>query len=565
VLVIVGVTAGAVVAAVVLQDLSNRPADLVEWRVGLVLVVVTIGAGLAAWARRPDTPIGRRLVALGLLSFTDALLRSNDASIFTVGNLVAASSAAVLANVVVTYPSGRTETRLERVVLTGTYGVVAFFCIARATTTDFGPRCVRCPDNHLYVGGYPDVFDAVNRVSAVLVALAATGIAIVLAAKWRRSGRAARRVLGPPYVSAAVIVALLIATHPSFDNRGPTAGGGLVVTLALFSFPITIAIGLTRGHMARAAASDLLIDLAHDGDLEEATARALGDPTARLFRSVPAGFLEPTAPQTSVAPGRRRAIVERGGRQLGVVEHDAALADEPERLTAVLSAIGLALDRARLADEVQTQLDLVASSRARIVAAADEERRRIERNLHDGAQQRLVGASMLVRRARSRAQAAGDAEQAALLTSAANEVDQGLREIRELARGLQPPMLTDRGLVAALECLAEAASIPTSVRSRLEDRPASVVETAAYFVASESLANAAKHAHATSVVITAERCDDDLIVRIDDDGHGGAVVVDRGGLAGLRDRVEALGGALLVDSRPGRGTTVMARLPDVPT
>ena len=565
VLVVIGVTAGCIVAAVALQELSNRPADPVEWRAGLLLAVVIIGAGLAAWARRPDTPIGRRLVVVGLLSFTDALLRSNDAVIFTVGNLVAASSAAVLTNVIVTYPTGRTETRLERVVLTGSYGVVALFCIARATTTDFGPRCIRCPDNHLYIGGYPDVFDALNRVSAVLVALAATAIAVVLAAKWRRSGPAARRILAPPYVSAAVIVALLIATHPSFDNRGPTAGGGLAVTLALFSFPITIAIGLTRGHMARAAASDLLIDLAHDGDLEEATARALGDPTARLFRSDPAGFLEPTAPgaQTPVAPGRRRAIVERGGRQLGVVEHDAALADEPERLTAVLSAIGLALDRARLADEVQAQLDLVASSRARIVAAADEERRRIERDLHDGAQQRLVGASMLVRRARSRAQVAGDAEQAALLTSAANEVDQGLREIRELAGGLQPPMLTDRGLVAALECLAEAAPIPTSVRSRLEERPARVVETAAYFVASESLANAAKHAQATSVVITAERCDDDLIVRIDDDGHGGAVVVDRGGLAGLRDRVEALGGALLVDSRPGGGTTVLARLPDL--
>jgi signal transduction histidine kinase len=247
-----------------------------------------------------------------------------------------------------------------------------------------------------------------------------------------------------------------------------------------------------------------------------------------------------------------------------VVEHDAALADEPERLTAVLSAIGLALDRARLADEVQAQLDLVASSRARIVAAADEERRRIERDLHDGAQQRLVGASMLVRRARSRAQASGDAEQAALLTSAADEVDHGLREIRELARGLRPPLLSDRGLVAALDCLAEAAPVPTSVRSRLEDRPPSVVETAGYFVASESLANAAKHARATSVVITAERRDGDLVVRIDDDGHGGAVVVDGGGLAGLRDRVEALGGALLVDSRPGGGTTVMARLPAFP-
>jgi signal transduction histidine kinase len=361
-------------------------------------------------------------------------------------------------------------------------------------------------------------------------------------------------------VSAAVIVALLIATHPSFDNRGPTAGGGLAVTLALFSFPITIAIGLTRGHMARAAASELLIDLAQDGDLEAAAARALGDPTARLFRGEPDGILESGAP----APGRRRAIVERGGRQLGVVEHDAALADEPERLTAVLSAIGLALDRARLADEVQAQLDVVASSRARIVVAADEERRRIERDLHDGAQQRLVGASMLVRRARSRAEASGDAEQAALLTSAADEVDQGLREIRELARGLRPPLLSDRGLVAALDCLAEAAPVPTSVRSRLEDRPPIVVETAAYFVASESVANAAKHARATSLLITAERRDGDLIVRVDDDGHGGAVVVDGGGLAGLRDRVEALGGALLVDSRPGAGTTVMARLPAFP-
>ena len=178
----------------------------------------------------------------------------------------------------------------------------------------------------------------------------------------------------------------------------------------------------------------------------------------------------------------------------------------------MLSAVGLALDRSRLAAEVRAQLDEVASSRARIVAAAEAERRRIQRNLHDGAQQRLVGAAMLVRRARTRALAHGDTEQAQLLTRACDEVEGSLGEIRHLASGLRPPLLDEQGLLAALDSLAERAAVPTIVCGHLDTRPSSATESAAFFVASECLANTVKHAAATSAVITVDTEGDLLVV-----------------------------------------------------
>jgi signal transduction histidine kinase len=363
-----------------------------------------------------------------------------------------------------------------------------------------------------------------------------------------------------------VVTALVV--HPGFDNRGREGAGAVVVDIAFATFPIALAVGLLRGRLSRAAASDLLIDLGRDGDLEGAAARALGDPSARLlyWDEAESTFRDATgcAARDLIDPGRGRAVVERDGTRLAALEHDAALADEPERLSAVVSAVGLALDRSRLADEVRAQLDEVASSRTRILAAADDERRRIQQDLHDGAQQRLVGASILVRRARTRAQGVGDTEQATLLAEAADELDGSLREIRQLARGLRPPLLDEQGLVAALDSLAERATIPTVVHGCLDTRLPRATETAAFFVASECLANTAKHAGATSAVITVGSEGNVLVVTVGDDGCGGAVLIEGRGLRGLRDRIEALDGTLEVRSARREGTTVTARLPACP-
>jgi signal transduction histidine kinase len=217
-------------------------------------------------------------------------------------------------------------------------------------------------------------------------------------------------------------------------------------------------------------------------------------------------------------------------------------------------------ENVRLESELQARLVELRESRARIVEAGYAERRRVERDLHDGAQQRLVALALDLRMVRTKLETdpAGAAE---LLEAASAELGSATEELRELARGIHPPVLTDRGLAAALEALAKRAPLPVKVESDMPDRAPAAVETAAYFVASEALTNVARHAQAQHAVIRVSRRDGILRLEISDDGAGGADVTAGSGLRGLADRVGALDGSLEVESRPGAGTTVRAKLP----
>ena len=190
--------------------------------------------------------------------------------------------------------------------------------------------------------------------------------------------------------------------------------------------------------------------------------------------------------------------------------------------------------------------------------AEDDERRRLERDLHDGAQQRLLGIGMALRLLRTRVD--GNAEAAALVDEAEAEAQSALRELRELARGIHPAILTDQGLDAAVRTLAERAPIPIEVSAPPERFPPHV-ETAVYFVVAEALANVAKHARARKGKVTIVRGAGCVKVEVEDDGVGGARLDGGSGLRGLVDRVGALGGRLLVDDRPGAGTCLRAEIP----
>jgi signal transduction histidine kinase len=220
----------------------------------------------------------------------------------------------------------------------------------------------------------------------------------------------------------------------------------------------------------------------------------------------------------------------------------------------------VAVENVRLDAELQARLDELRESRARIVEAGYAERRRVERDLHDGAQQRLVALALELQLVRSKLQT-DPAAATELLDAAARELTAATEELRELARGIHPPVLTDRGLVAALEALAQRAPLPVSVEADDAERAPDAVEAAAYFVVSEALTNVARHARANQAVVRVERRDGLLHVEIEDDGTGSADVAAGSGLRGLADRVGALDGELEVDSRPGTGTTVRARLP----
>jgi PAS domain S-box-containing protein len=259
--------------------------------------------------------------------------------------------------------------------------------------------------------------------------------------------------------------------------------------------------------------------------------------------------------------GYRAAVgtpIRLGGRLWGAVIVSTA---EPEpfaegsehRIASFAELVAQALANAEARQEL-------ADSRARIVQAGDEERRRIERNLHDGAQQRLVALSLELRMA-ERKLADGDPRAAELLEQASKDLSEALEELRELARGIHPAILSDKGLEPALEMLAGRAQLPVDLCAELEKRLPAPVEAAAYYLVSEALTNASKHASASEVRVSVAHTNGNAVVEVSDDGVGGADLRGGSGLRGLRDRVEALGGTLEVDSREGAGTTLIARLP----
>src|SRR5215216_254460 len=263
----------------------------------------------------------------------------------------------------------------------------------------------------------------------------------------------------------------------------------------------------------------------------------------------------------AVAPApedrRRRTPIERAGMPIAEVLHDTPAGERADLLRRVVDAAGLAIEIVRLRVELRRQLDEVAASRRRIVAAGDEERRRIERNLHDGAQQRLVSIGLALRHAQH--ELGPGTEAGETLEAALAEIAVAIQELRELARGLRPSQL-DAGLGSALEELASRVPLPVAVEAPPERIPAAV-ETAAYFIACEGLTNAAKHAHASRVAISAQRRNGSFVVSVADDGVGGASPAGGSGLRGLADRVGAHGGTLRIESEQGSGTRLVAELP----
>ena len=250
-------------------------------------------------------------------------------------------------------------------------------------------------------------------------------------------------------------------------------------------------------------------------------------------------------------------VVSARGEEIAVLVHDPVVLDEPELVDSVRLTAGLVLENERLAAEVRAQLAEVRASRSRIVAATDAERRRIERDLHDGAQQRLVALSVALGLAAAR----DDVPASVSLLRAQDELEQAIGELRELARGIHPTLLREDGLEAAVEALARRMPIPVRIEGGAAGQLPEAVELAAYFLVAEALTNVVKHASASAATVRLERVGDTLAVSVVDDGEGGARTERGSGLAGLRDRLDALDSTLVIESESGRGTTICAEIP----
>jgi signal transduction histidine kinase len=322
--------------------------------------------------------------------------------------------------------------------------------------------------------------------------------------------------------------------------------------------------------LARTADERLAIALAGlgaggpDTTVRDALRRVLGDPDLEIVYTQVgrggwiSGLGEQTARPGLDAP-RAFTPIDRGGKPIAGLVHDPRLLRHPKRVRAAVDAASLALDNERLKAQLRAELLEVQASRSRIIGAGDRELQRVERNLHDGAQQRLVGLAVMLRLA-SR-QGDGDAELTALLSDAARELNDAITELRELTRGIHPAIVDDAGLRGALETLAERPGTPVDLQVDLHERLPEAVEVAAYYVVAEALTNANKHAAASRVTVQAQVVDEHLRVIVTDDGVGGAEPSVASGLQGLADRVGAMGGRFTVDGLPGSGTTVTAEIP----
>jgi signal transduction histidine kinase len=523
---------------------------------GLEVVFACVGGsfaacGLIAWHRRPDSRSGALMTATGFAFFLPALWGQIDAPL--PGTLatwfVDLWSVLFVALLVSLLTAGRLESTVDKLLV---FAFVLPLLILNFVWLLFAEEV----DPNLLLA-FPDaqIADAIDTVQRSILVGACLATVLVLALRWRAATRPRRRALLPTIAGSFVLLmyaALLINDLVSGERSEPLLW---IVSCSLVTVPLAFLAGLLRSRLARSGLGDLFRDLRnvnHDA-LQATLARALGDPGLRLEYATPDGALPAPDREHSVAP------LERDGRQFAALVYDPSLDDDPELVEAVSAAASIALENEHLHAESQERLAELMASRERIVAAGDAERRRLERNLHDGAQQRLVALAMQLRLIQVDIRSDPAAAEARV-TSASDELAESLGELRELARGLHPAVL-EYGLQTALESLATRAPVPTAVSWDVAGPLSQKIELAAYFVACESLANIAKYAHASTASVHVSRTDRSVVVEIADDGVGGADASAGSGLRGLSDRVEALGGHLLVTSPAGEGTVVTADLP----
>ncbi len=532
-------------------------AALMDW-----ITLPYILAGVVAWYRRPDSRFGPLMVAAGFTMFVSTLAWSNAALPHTIGQAFDLLPAVVFLHVFLAFPSGRLEHDFERVLVVVGYVTAFGLELVGMALGGFGP------DNLLEVVARPGAGQTLQDIQLVAISAACLVGVGVLVARRRGAGRPLRRsaaLLVDAFALGLVMIAALLLTGafdgPAFETiRRATF---FVIGLA----PAAFLIGLLSARLARSTLADLLVDMRAEpkpADLRDALARALRDPSLTLAYWLPEFHSWSDVEGRAVAlpaagAGRTATLVEHDGQPVAALVHDASLDDEPELLEAVTAAAAIALDNARLHAELAARLDELKGSRVRVIEAGQKERQRLERNLHDGAQQRLVALALELTMLKKRLD--GDSEASTRIDHARGEIAMSLEELRDIARGLHPAVVSGHGLAVALESLAARAAVPVQLRVELVDRLPEPLEVAAYYLVSESLANIGKHAHASSATVAVIRTNGQVVVEIVDDGIGGADTERGSGLRGLADRVEALEGRLRVWTPLGHGTRVRAEIP----
>jgi signal transduction histidine kinase len=533
---------------------------LADW-----ITVSYVFGGLIAWVRRPASRLGPLMIAAGLAMFVTSLSWSENDVAYTIGQSLDLVVPVLFLHVYLSFPDGRLHGTFERALVATAYAVAIVLELVRMSLGGFGPH------NLLELTSRPDAAEAVRKFQLLTVAaLCLCGVGVLVHRRWQ-SGRPLRRASGlivDAFALGLVMIAALFVSLTFGWLWAHQIRWATFVTLGLA--PAAFVLVLARARLARSAVGELVVELRSESEpaaLRDALARALGDPSVTLAYWLPefGSYADLDGHAVELPPpGGTRAVtrIDRDGKHIAALVHDRSLLDERELLDGVTAAAGMALENAKLQAELRARLEDLRASRTRILDASREERQRLERNLHDGAQQRLIALSLELSLLEERL--AADPETAARLEAAGLEVAASLEELREVARGLHPAVVSGHGLAVALEQLAAHAAVPVRLTVNIGARLPEALEVAAYYLVSESLANVAKYAHASSASVEVTRRRADVFVEVADDGVGGADESGGSGLRGLADRVESLGGKLRVWSPIGGGTRVRAEMPCEP-
>ena len=538
-----------------------------DWYGALVYIVPGssfVLAGLIAWSLRPRNRVGLLMMGVGVGLLTgDALLQhsvgrvSRPAEVLL--DFVSPLWAVVLIHLLLAFPGGRLVSRLDRVVVRSFYAVVPLAALLAV------------------VAGYPGglgrisqpVFDIeVPAAGSIYLACLVIGSALVIR-RWFLGGHARRRSMSPvfwPMVPITVFFVLATAA---------VLGGSFTVLATVFplllvALPVGCLIGLLRSELDMSSVGDLVVKLSGGlapEQLQPALAQALHDPSLEVAYWLPAQewFADLEGRRIDLPTGdSERAVSVLGdpASPVAALVFDSSLVDEGQLIDTAAAAVHLALQNARLQVQLRAQLEEVRQSRARLVEAADSERQRVERDLHDGAQQQLVTLLLSLQDTKTEAMRRSDPETATLIDANIVALKEALGELRELARGIHPTILTQAGLVPAIRSLTERCPIPVEVTGELGDaRLAPPLEAALYFVVSEAITNAVKYSKGRRMCVSLGRSSGLAVVEVSDDGVGGADLSVGSGLRGLTDRVAAVGGRLIIRSDHTGGTTIHAEVP----
>jgi signal transduction histidine kinase len=582
VLVVAGISGAAVGRELLTSQLTaGRRTELSAISVlgGLVFVL----AGLLARRRQPANRVGVLMIVIGFAWLLAALRWSDGARLtVTVGVAGAWLWGAVLAHLVLAFPSGRLTGTVDRTLVLAAYAIATVgrlawlpFADERVILADepnfYPSACHGCAQPFLAGGSNPQLAHTLSGIENAAAAIVALAICARVLWRWRHGSDVQRRALAPVLgVSAAT--ALVLAASTGVAALGFREVGrelAWVWDACVIALPFAFLVGVVRTRLERAVAVSQLVGyldaLTGAEELPAVLARVLGDDSLVVAYWLPAAGRYADADGREVvlpdlAADREVTRVDLDERPVAVLVHDAALLEEADVVRAAGQTAVLWLERARLEVERAARIDELRESRARIVEAGDEERRRIERDLHDGAQQRLAALLLQAKLGRRALGPTGDASEA-LMSQIEHGLAGVLAELRALAAGILPPVLSDHGLASAVDELVSQAPIAVEVEEMAEHRLPERVEAAAYFVIAESLTNVYKHADADRVGIRVRRLGTSVLVEIGDNGIGGATLDSGTGLRGLADRVAALDGSLTCRSPRGGGTTVRAEIP----